>query len=80
MKQRAVLRDEQKDEPVDDPQELAIVVLPRQVPIPETISKRAVRWMNEETLTERLDRFLESLAQGVQCPDTLLSRFASPSF
>lgn len=67
-----VLGDEEEEEPVDEPEELAVVLLGRERPGAEPVAERAVGRVGEEAAPESRDRRLDPVAQAIEGARPLL--------
>lgn len=75
-----VLRDEEKDEPIDDAEKLAVKVGELHVALAEGVAQGGVLGMADEALAENLQRLLHAAAQVRERGDTLLGGVLAPRF
>jgi len=74
----AILRNEEKDQPVDDTQELAVEVIEPQRPAAERFAQPDVLRVSGETRAQDLQDALDAAAQFPQRPRALPFRLAGP--
>ncbi|MCZ7620317.1 MAG: hypothetical protein M5U32_19155 [Myxococcota bacterium] len=77
--QAAVLGDEQEEQPVDQAQQLPVVVLLAERAGGQCVAQRAVLRMRQEALAEGLDRGLDAVAEPLERTGPLLLRRLHPA-
>ena len=78
--QVAILGDEEEDQPVDDAQQLAVVVLVLELPSAEPVAELGVGGVGEEAAAERGDRLLDAVAQLVEHTQSPASEPSATTF
>ena len=78
--QPAILGDEQKDEPIHQPQQLAIIILGFEFPRVQFVAQIAIGWVREKAAPQRADRIFDAATQLIERARPLLCRRPRPFF